>query len=250
MLGWLIKKFVTRIPDYQEPRQMKLVQNTKYEYLEADLDVLIWNLHKSRAPESKADFDALMQDVDLALFQEHWVGGNLSAHIALYPVTSIFGYMYDYRGYPTGCLTVAKAKSQYSQAWPSVDHEPIVKTPKMVLETKFASAGSGGELILVLNIHGLLFASFEAWKHQVEEAFGLIKAHKGPVLFAGDFNTKNKERLHHLLALCVKHNITYHDLKSDKYDQVLTRGLKLIEQVKVIRKKSSDHLPIRLKFAL
>jgi len=98
----------------------------------------------------------------------------------------------------SGVLTASKAKPYEQYSLTTEGLEPIVKIPKTTLITTYKLSPSN-KLLLVVNIHGINMANLEKFKAQLFKIDNKISGHSGPIIFAGDFNTRSKERLRFLL---------------------------------------------------
>ena len=81
--------------------------------------------------------------------------------------------------------------------------EPFLRTPKVTLCNTFRVKGSKNQL-LVCNIHGYNFTHDEDFEKQIEMILPLLKAHRGPILFGGDFNTNNENKWRILEKLVIE----------------------------------------------
>lgn len=121
-------------------------------------------------------------------------------------------------------------------------------------------------MLLVVNVHGINMANLEKFKAQLFKVVNKINGHKGPIIFAGDFNTRNKERLSFLLKeLKDKLGLeTVHFAKEDKkgikhfpfspipLDHIFysSRELEVKQDSPDVLEaiKSSDHKPLFVEF--
>ncbi len=95
-------------------------------------------------------------------------------------------------------ITASKAKPHEQYSITTEGLEPVVKIPKTTLITTYKLLPSN-KLILVVNVHGINMVNLGEYKAQLFEIINNISGHNGPIIFAGDFNTRNKERLSFLL---------------------------------------------------
>ncbi len=98
----------------------------------------------------------------------------------------------------SGVLTASKAKPSEHYSITTEGLEPIFKTPKTTLFTTYKLSPSN-KVLMVVNIHGINMANLEKFKAQIFRIDNEISGHSGPIIFVGDFNTRNKERLSFLL---------------------------------------------------
>ena len=52
-----------------------------------------------------------------------------------------------------------------------------------------------GNSLLILNVHAINFRENQRYGIELERFLNLLKAHKGPMILAGDFNSWNKKRM-------------------------------------------------------
>ena len=150
----------------------------------------------------------------------------------------------------TGIITGTRARPT-RVAWRRTrDLEPWVKSPKTLLITKYAVADHGRILgeILFVDIHGINWAGNAAFARHLKLAEPFIAAHHGPVLFAGDFNVKNKTRFEMLKAFGRKYGLRRMPWKNpesagEQRDDALYRGFH-VESAALdmnVIKHGSDH---------
>ncbi len=82
--------------------------------------------------------------------------------------------------------------------------EPLIVVPKSAVISWFRVAGQR-EPLAVVNIHAINFAlTLGAYQAQLAALADVLARHRGPVIFAGDFNTWTKARRAALSATATK----------------------------------------------
>ena len=128
--------------------------------------------------------------------------------------------------------------------------EPFVKTPKVVTWMKVPVKGEN-QSILFVNIHGLNLTKNRDFFVQMDKCDKLIKAHNGPVVFGGDFNTSDMEKYNKMIKVAQQNNlvpIAFMDDKRKKskfsrlvIDHTFIRGLSVKSARVHPELKASDH---------
>ena len=172
---------------------------------DSSIKVLVWNIHKEgNSRDWVEDYDKIYKDKkpDIIVFQEARLDTGLKH--ALLKTSKEMGWIFSpnikERNHDTysGVLTASKAKPYEQYSITTEELEPVVKTPKTTLITSYKLSPSN-ESLLVVNIHGINMANLEKFKAQLFKIVNKISRHNGPIIFAGDFNTRNKKRLIFLL---------------------------------------------------
>lgn len=105
--------------------------------------------------------------------------------------------------------------------------------------------------MLVLNIHGINFVNNLAFENQIVQNLTRVKAHTGPVIYAGDFNTWNSARKDFLITKAREVGLeasvlTVNGLPKPILDHILTRGLTVQSGRTLEEITSSDHKPLEV----
>lgn len=216
-------------PDNEVPRYFG--QAAASQLKSKRLNVLVWNLYKGRKEEFIPAFQFLSANRDLVLVSEATTSDPVTTAFDLLPNFawnfSVSFLLKDEVG--TGTAIGSYAKALEVKHYRTKDIEPFVNSPKAITSAKFAIAGSK-ETLLVLSIHGINWSGDEAIVRQVQDVMPAIKAHTGPVLFAGDFNFKNATRLTEvteLLATAGVDRVNWENPSKKQLDDAFTRGLKV-----------------------
>jgi endonuclease/exonuclease/phosphatase (EEP) superfamily protein YafD len=223
----------------------------------SSIEVLNWNILKGDRRSWKKDFKRIADKMDLLLIQEAYLNGNMLDALKIDRMGWIFSpsFFYAANNVPTGVLTASFVEPIYCRALRAT--EPILRTPKSSLITKYKLSGSN-QVLLVANVHAINFAlgtiSFRSQAHQIKRE---MQSHNGPIILSGDFNTWSANRLRslqeiiHDLHLQPVHFKTDHRTRvfGKPIDHIFYRGLE-VKGAKVIRVRSSDHNPMIVSFKL
>jgi len=214
---------------------------------------LQWNVFKGERPGWKQDFLELSAHHDLVLIQEAWL--DQKANMATTWIESGLGWLMATSflfndGTPTGVANGSKFQALNYEFLRSPDSEPLSNTPKMTLLSEFAVAGKSTTL-LVANIHAINFAPSDAFARQLAQVELKLEDHAGPIVFAGDFNTRNGERENLLLEMTKRLGMKkiVFDRKSESkiLDHTFVRDLQVIAAHVNEDILTSDHKPMRYK---
>lgn len=223
------------------------------------LSVLVWNVKKGARPEFNSDFTKFGKDKDIFLVQEAF-----TAPFFIELLSSFRDYQWDlgisftYRLYNddgTGNMIGARVKPSWVKVEHTFDLEPVTETPKTTAYAKYPIEGSQKEL-LVISIHGLNFTGSKAFSRHLSQVYSNVTDHDGPVILAGDFNTRTKQRMREVQALARALGLKEVAFKNGDrrmtsvgtdniLDHAFIRGFK-IKHAEVIPSEGSDHLPMVL----
>ena len=247
----------------------------------ASIALISWNIEKAgnaawSDPETRQDMGARLAAFDLILIQEACLAAD-GAPARLGPMLAGQGYgwrfatsfasaLWGCRGaQATGVALASRTAPLTTRALRSAGAE-FSLTPKASLVAEYALAGRSRTL-LVVNTHMLNFEllSLDDYRRQLEALTRLMASHRGPLIFAGDLNTRNQARLNllhsRLHSLCLRPLLpTPPDTRSrdrlhDAFalDHVFYRGLQPLAPLQVgdeARNNVSDHNSIAARFAV
>jgi endonuclease/exonuclease/phosphatase (EEP) superfamily protein YafD len=219
------------------------------------MKIFVWNIYKGKNDNYHEDFTHYGQNYDIFMIQEAMTTDDvLSSKLAKDGFRWDFGVSFGYRKDPekeTG--TMLGSHVEPTRAWiaRTVDNEPIVKTPKTLTMAIYPIQGQEHGL-MVINIHGLNMTGQKPFERHLLQAMDQVKDHKGPLVFAGDFNTRTKDRLAFMRNLLLtKWAMTEISFRNDErmksfgtghiIDFVFVRGLDIIDSEVLGKLKSSDH---------
>lgn len=242
-------------PSYEIPDEKAAVESfgfSRKPHLPKDFNILIWNIKKGEYKQQWAqDFLALSEDADLVLSQEAMIDSVMppvlrsKENFAWNFATS---FLLD-DGSKTGVVTGSTTHMVDFIFFRSPGREPVIKTPKVALATFYELENSTLPL-MVVNIHALNFTANERFMDQIDVIFEKIKSYPGPALFAGDFNTWNKDRKNYLSRKALGAGMEEVPFKRSTrvliLDHAYVRGLKVNTSKVRNDIKSSDHYPLQV----
>lgn len=166
-----------------------------------NINLFVWNMYKGDKPNWKRDFLALSRNRDVLMLQEVYLDYQMSSVLFeddsyTYHLATSFIDTWN-RNSPTGVATASPVAPQHSYWVRSIDREPIIKTPKMLMIAEYPIAGSG-ETLLTVNIHAINFVSAKKLRNMLDQIEDAVRDHTGPVVVAGDFNTWSKKKTKYL----------------------------------------------------
>jgi endonuclease/exonuclease/phosphatase (EEP) superfamily protein YafD len=108
------------------------------------------------------------------------------------------------------------------------------------------------EELLVINIHGLNVTGQDEFERHLLLAMEQVGDHHGPIIFAGDFNTRTKKRLAFMRELLIEEwgmdEMTFRNdermrsfITGHIIDFTFTSGLEVIDSEVLGHLESSDH---------
>ena len=226
--------------------------------------LLVWNIKKTQEDHWSREFRTYSQGADLLVLQEAYLSARFNRMLLEYR-----GYRWDmgvsflYRQdamTPTGVMIGSNVRPSDVRVNHTVDFEPLVKTPKATLYTTYPVQGSSEEL-LVVSVHAINLTSLATFKRHVAQMKERILAHQGPVVWAGDFNTRTKKRTAHLMQVVGELGLTPVKFKNGHHrmvfaftknylDHVFVRGLRVRHAEVIPDSRGSDHRPMLLELAL
>ncbi len=213
---------------------------------------LVWNMYKGAKDSWSKDYKEIAKNADILMLQEILTNPRMVNTIkedrqrSYHLTTSFFDKGED--GARTGVATASKYKPVSVNWQRSKYREPFVATPKMTGFTTFDLRGTDKNLLTV-NIHAINFVSTEKLMHMILEALKAIDLHKGPVVFAGDFNTWSKAKLNMVRGLMKNHSMKEVSFDNDgrmttfgnTLDHVFVRDLKVTASKVHNSIEGSDH---------
>lgn len=211
--------------------------------------LISWNLHKLGDDQAYQDIKKFSSSSDLLLFQESMMGkpfGRFFTAIKDFEWLGAISF-FEMNGDGTGVSTGSPYLLSAVKYVRSEAREPIIHTPKMIVLTKYPVKNSREEL-LVANIHGINFVSTAAFASQIQQLEKAIQNHKGPMVVAGDFNTRNLERIFIVRGMADRLHLDWvkmdDDHRSVMIDHIFARGFKRLSGRIMNEIKSSDHEPL------
>ncbi|MEN0058706.1 MAG: endonuclease/exonuclease/phosphatase family protein [Bdellovibrio sp.] len=244
---------------YEIPADDKVLHQLgecRTEFLPPQFQLFVWNIKKAEAQDKWArDFELFTPRSHLVLIQEAMIDDFMPAIVLRQP-----GFCWDFAASfldnsrnPTGVMTGSLIRPLSMQFLRSPGREPVINTPKMVIVHEYALANSL-ETLLVANIHGLNATTNKLNREQIEQVAAVLQKHTGPLIFAGDFNSWNKDRLDFLDEILGRLGMKKLSFEKDrrrfKLDHIYVRGLQTVATELHNDIDTSDHKPLSAMFSL
>lgn len=265
LLGCLSFFSVANAKIYAYPRaDQVIISNNKAPTREAldphSIRILNWNMYKGQNRTWEEDFSILTEDVDIALLQEAYLDHKMSRVFRNHPTMRLemaTSFILANRGYvPTGTAIGSDVKMSHLGYRISGPREPVINTPKTVAYAKFPIAGTDKEL-LTLTIHAVNFVSSKKLMKQLEDIAKIVRAHNGPVVWAGDFNTWSKKKLRLTRELMGRLGLIEAPFGPGRMkvfgnvlDYVFYKGLEVRDSYVLPDVLGADHTPMVVEFYL
>jgi endonuclease/exonuclease/phosphatase (EEP) superfamily protein YafD len=211
------------------------------------IEVLTWNVLKFKRENSFSDLIYLTAKSDIAFIQE-------SVHSADLQTQFQSEISMDWTFFKSFCRDYGSSGVQTGTRFPQIKVEavkapalePVVNTPKV---TGFSTIEIQGHKVLLVNIHGLNANQGLDFERHIHQVYEIIKKFKGPVIWAGDFNTWNPIRTMYLKNKAKDLGMTLLkpevDNRKMKLDHIIVRGFKVNSVFILETYESSDHWPVR-----
>ena len=215
-------------------------------YSESSIRFTIFNVQKTENVRWKQElFDKLVEQSDITLIQE---AVDVMSYSSVKHKISFYD-SWKSENFETGLATLSRVQPMLSMKLVSPTAEPISNTPKVSSIEQYSVAGQA-ESLLVVNTHGINFRPLVDFKMQIDEIFAAIKNHKGPMLWAGDFNTWSPGRKKYLMQIAKKLSLTEVVFENRKeflliLDHAFIRGMN-IRSAQQLDVEISDHRPLEL----
>ena len=219
------------------------------------LNVLVWNIYKQQKDDWQAALNSLTTSSDLVLLQEASLTPKLKQFVVDKSYSAELVRAFDVFDTSAGVLTLAKESAEKVCAHIAV--EPWLRLPKSALLSEYPL--SNGETLIVVNIHAINFTlGTEDYKNQIEALSQEVKAHDGPLIIAGDFNSWSEDRLATLQQQVKQLGLSEVVFTPDErmrfitglpLDHIFYRGLEVKEAYST-KSHASDHNPLQVSFSL
>jgi endonuclease/exonuclease/phosphatase (EEP) superfamily protein YafD len=234
-------------------------------HLNPDLiKVLVWNIKKAEMKNWKSEFKEFGMDNDLLLLQEAYETFYFKSSLAEFEgFRWDMGISFMYRLYnntATGSMIGSRVEPTYVLVKHTTDYEPAVNTPKATTFAKYPIEGHDQEL-LAITVHGINLTNYGTFQRHMDQIKAEILKHEGPILLAGDFNTRTLSRTEYLKDLAEELKLTTVEFINGscrmrfKYtpyylDHAFVRGLDVKKAEVNCNSLGSDHKPLFLEVAL
>jgi endonuclease/exonuclease/phosphatase (EEP) superfamily protein YafD len=227
--------------------------------LKGRFTLLNWNVHKNNhALAWLEDFSKLLRHYrpELILFQEYQTMNRksvLDKHLE-----------YGYGFFPNivwkhnlyGLITASRAQIVDLDYYMTDAVEPIIKTPKVTLETTYKIDTE--RKLRVVNVHMINFVKIGKFLMQIGQIEKALAKDDAALILAGDFNTWNRKRMHILQKLCERYGLRDVRFLHQKHqkapfpyplDHIFYKDLTL-ERAEVLSEiETSDHKPLLVTFS-
>jgi endonuclease/exonuclease/phosphatase (EEP) superfamily protein YafD len=219
--------------------------------------VMTWNIHKEGDPGWQADLSTLAAGADIVLLQETVLQPPLRTALGDAGFSWVMASSFVYEADDVGVLTATRVLPLASCTQRAT--EPLIRIPKSAViswlplaQTPAETQSGARSSLAVVNLHAINFdLGTDAYRAQLGGLADALAAHRGPIIFAGDFNTWNDARDGVLADTAVSLGLTEIRLEVDRravflgrhLDHIFVRGVQLVD-VAAIPVSSSDHNPV------
>jgi endonuclease/exonuclease/phosphatase (EEP) superfamily protein YafD len=219
--------------------------------------VLLWNIHKQGDSGWEQDLSAFAATNDVVLLQEAVLEPPLRKILNDTGLRWLMASSFLLDADDIGVLTATRVAPMASCTQRVV--EPLIRIPKSaviswlpIVDTAAGTAAGTRETLAIVNVHSITFElSVDVYRSQLEALADALARHRGPIIFAGDFNTWNDPRDRVVSEIAARLGLTELNLRVDQravffgrhLDHIFIRGLETVE-VSAIPVTSSDHNPL------
>ena len=211
--------------------------------------VLIWNIHKQADAGWERDLAAFAAENDVLLLQEAVLQPPLRKLLDDTGLRWLMASSFLLDAEDIGVLTATRIAPVASCTQRVV--EPLIRIPKSAVISWLRIADSR-ETLAIVNVHSITFElSLDVYRGQLDALADALAGHRGPIIFAGDFNTWNDARDRVMAETAARLGLIELDLRVDQravffgrhLEHIFIRGLQMID-VGAIPVTSSDHNPV------
>lgn len=219
---------------------------------------LVWNLHKGTEDTFSSEFYSLSFDRDIVMNQEVYLDTKMTdvfSYLPQFYFTTATSFYSGKEKIRTGVANASGVEPVYTEFIRSETLEPVVNSPKVTLINSYPIRFSTKKLTVV-NIHSVNFVSTKSFRNELERIYQRIKDTPSPLVFAGDFNTWNKDRIDILEEYAQKLNLSEARFLPDNrmtfnghpLDHFLhTKDLKVTKAKVEAHYEGSDHKPLQVE---
>jgi endonuclease/exonuclease/phosphatase (EEP) superfamily protein YafD len=220
-----------------------------------DIAIFVWNIYKQSKENWRESLEQYSQSASLGLLQEVSMTEEFKAYASKSSWYRSHVDAFSAFGVSSGVLTLSKNSPLLACAYLEV--EPWILLPKSGIYAVFPL--SDERELAVVNLHSINFTyGIEEYEQQIARLAEALKAHQGPIIFAGDLNAWSVERFD-----AIRDGLEHLGLKEVKFtpdnrtqfvngmplDYIFYRDLELISASSPIS-EASDHNPLLVKFRL
>ena len=223
--------------------------------------MLVWNIHKQGDSGWERDLSGFAAASDVLLLQETVLQRPLRKILEDSGLRWVMASSFLLGADDNGVLTASRIAPIASCTQRAV--EPLIRFPKSAViswlpiahtrtDTRTDAWAGSTETLAIANVHSINFElAPDVYRAQLEALADALAGHRGPIIFAGDFNTWNDARDQVVAETAARLGLTELNLRVDQravffgrhLDHIFIRGLQLID-VGAIPVTSSDHNPL------
>ena len=223
--------------------------------------MLVWNIHKQGDSGWERDLSGFAAASDVMLLQETVLQPPLRKILEDSGLRWVMASSFLLGADDNGVLTATRIAPIASCTQRAV--EPLIRFPKSAViswlpitdtrtDTRADARTGSTETLAIANVHSINFElAPDVYRAQLDALADALAGHRGPIIFAGDFNTWNDARDAVVGEIAARLGLTELNLRVDQravffgrhLDHIFIRGLQLIE-VGAIPVTSSDHNPL------
>jgi endonuclease/exonuclease/phosphatase (EEP) superfamily protein YafD len=219
--------------------------------------VLVWNIHKQGDSGWERDLSAYAAASDVVLLQEIVLQRSLRDILDASGLRWVMASSFLLGADDNGVLTATRIAPVSSCTQRAV--EPLIRIPKSAViswlpisNQRTDTRASSRETLAIANVHSINFElSLDAYRGQLEALADALAGHRGPIIFAGDFNTWSDARDRVVAEIAARLGLIELDLRVDQravffgrhLDHIFIRGLQIVD-VSAVPVTSSDHNPM------
>ncbi|WP_299686838.1 endonuclease/exonuclease/phosphatase family protein [uncultured Vibrio sp.] len=217
------------------------------------LSLTVWNIYKQGRRNWQSELNKLTAGRDFVLLQEASMTEELRQWVTSGQWGSIRVNAFKAFEHSAGVLNLATHLP--SEACAYTHEEPWLQLPKSALWSRYQL--SNGEELAVINIHAVNFTfGTEDYADQIKSLTDNLQEYRGPVIFAGDFNSWSEARFAVLKDALQQVGLTEVVFEPDNRTQFMTglvldhifyRGLE-VEKAQAPLTDASDHNPMQVTF--
>lgn len=219
----------------------------------AGLKVTVWNIYKQNRENWRPTLNSLTNESQLVLLQE----ASMSEDMQSWITSGLWGSnrvnAFEALNQSAGVLNLASHLPIEACAY--THEEPWLQLPKSALWSRYQL--SNGQQLAVINIHAVNFTfGTEDYLQQLSALTSTLREYRGPVIFAGDFNSWSEARFEVLQQALEEVGLSEVAFSPDHRTQFVTglvldhifyRGLS-VRNAKAPETDASDHNPMQVTF--
>ena len=221
------------------------------------LRLLVWNIHKQGDSGWERDLSAFAAASDVVLLQESVLQPPLREILDDSGLRWVMASSFLLDADDIGVLSATRVAPIASCTQRVV--EPLIRIPKSaviswlpITNTRTDARAGSKETLAIANVHSITFElAPDVYRSQLEALADVLGGHRGPIIFAGDFNTWNDARDQVVAETAARLGLTELNLRVDQravffgrhLDHIFIRGLQIVDVI-AVPVTSSDHNPL------